>query len=798
MASFFHHLFCFLLLQLPLFISAQTYNNITLGTSISNLQENPYWTSPSGDFAFGFYPHQNLFLLATWYSKIPVRTIVWTANDGKPVERGAKIQLISNGVLSLTTSNGTEIWKAEAIDNSQVAYAAMLNTGNFVLFTAESRFVWATFDNPTDTIMPNQVLDLGKKLSSRLTKEDYTIGRFELVLQGDGNLEFYTIARPTDSRNDPYYGSNINDNGTQLVFNQSGYIYITLKSGGVHSLSSARPLSTEDYYQRATLDYDGVFRQYTYTKVSANGTWPESWSTSWSLPQDICTSNFGEFGSGVCGFNSYCRLAEDQRPVCLCLPGYSYLDPTNTFKGCIPNFTQQACGTVEPRIVDGFEMQRLPSTNWPMGDYERFLSMNEEWCSETCLKDCLCAAAHIGVRGCWLKKFPLSRGYMTSGTGVSLIKVANSSAERIPRTAYNGNIEEDKKWIIPGSILLAISVVVNLLFLFLVIYIGCYKKKTKRQTYTRPFGGNLRSFTYKELNEATDGFKEQLGKGAFSTVYKGELKSDSGCLVAVKRLDKVVEGNDKEFQAEVSAIGKTNQKYLVQLLGFCNEEAHRLLVYEFMKNGSLENFLFGSLRLKWNQRIQIALGIARGLAYLHEDCSSQIIHCDIKPQNILLDESYVARISDFGLAKLLKSDQTRTTTGIRGTRGYVAPEWFRNMPITAKVDVYSFGIMLLEILFCRKNVELKVGDEEIEILSDLAYEYYQQKELHLLLVNDEEAKNDGKSLESMVMVALWCIQEDPSLRPSMKKVTQMLEGAVEISMPPSPNPSSFSNISPIV
>ncbi|PIA58556.1 hypothetical protein AQUCO_00500464v1 [Aquilegia coerulea] len=342
MASLFQYLLCMVLLQLPLFISAQTYNNITLGSSISNLDEKPYWTSRSGDFAFGFHPHhKDFFLLAIWYAKIPVKTIVWTANDGKPVERGAKIQLTSNGVLSLTTSNGTEIWKAEAIDNSQVAYAAILDTGNFVLSTAESKFVWATFDNPTDTILPNQVLDLGNKLSSRLTKDDYTVGRFEFVLLGDGNLVFYTIARPTEKRNEPYWASGTVDSGTQLEFNQSGYIYLTLKSGGIRSLSSERPVSTEEYYQRATLDYDGVFRQYTYPKSSPTNGWPESWSTFWSLPQDICTSSFGEFGSGVCGFNSYCKLDKDQRPECLCPPGYSFIDPDNSFKGCKPNFVQQ-------------------------------------------------------------------------------------------------------------------------------------------------------------------------------------------------------------------------------------------------------------------------------------------------------------------------------------------------------------------------------------------------------------------------------------------------------------------------
>lgn len=138
----------------------------------------------------------------------------------------------------------------------------------------------------------------------------------------------------------------------------------------------------------------------------------------------------------------------------------------------------------------------------------------------------------------------------------------------------------------------------------------------------------------------------------------------------------------KEFKTEVNVIGQTHHKNLVRLIGFCDEGSHRLLVYEFLSNGSLAGFLFGDLRLSWNQRVQIAIGIAKGLLYLHDECNNPIIHCDIKPQNILLDDYYNARISDVGLAKLLRMDQSETQTDIRGTKGYVAPEWFRNMPVT--------------------------------------------------------------------------------------------------------------------
>ncbi|MCL7046326.1 hypothetical protein MKW94_011838 [Papaver nudicaule] len=311
-------------------------------------------------------------------------------------------------------------------------------------------------------------------------------------------------------------------------------------------------------------------------------------------------------------------------------------------------------------------------------------------------------------------------------------------------------------------------------------------KTLRRKNHkTSVLRSNLHSFTYQELEEATDGFTEELGRGAFGIVYKG-FTEEMGS-IAVKKLDKVFHQGEKEFKSEVNTIGQTHHKNLVRLLGFCDQGQHRLLVYEFMSNSSLADHLFGISKPDWNRRVQIAFGISRGLMYLHEECSTQIIHCDIKPQNILLDDSFTAKISDFGLAKLLITSQTRASTGIRGTRGYVAPEWFRNTPVSSKVDVYSYGVMLLEIICCRKGVVPELVEEEIKaILTDWAYECFSQGKLEDLVEDDEEVMNDMKRFARLVMIAIWCIQDEPSLRPSMKKVTQMLEGVLEVSAPPCP------------
>ncbi|MED6212853.1 hypothetical protein PIB30_087428 [Stylosanthes scabra] len=231
---------------------------------------------------------------------------------------------------------------------------------------------------------------------------------------------------------------------------------------------------------------------------------------------------------------------------------------------------------------------------------------------------------------------------------------------------------------------------------------------------------------------------------------------------------------------EIVTIGKTHHKNLVRLLGFCVEGPKRLLVYEYMSNGSLGKLLFGNEMLPdWDERVRIALDIARGILYLHEECEAPIIHCDIKPQNSLMDEFWTAKISDFGLAKLLMLDQTRTFTGVRGTRGYVAPEWQKNIPISVKADVYRYGVMMLEVTCCRRNLEVSVPEEIL--LSGWTYRCFVAKELHKLVYWEIVDKN---VLENMVKVALWCIQEEPALCPTLKSVVLMLEGVTDVAIPP--------------
>ncbi|KAL4560964.1 hypothetical protein LXL04_033122 [Taraxacum kok-saghyz] len=494
---------------------------------------------------------------------------------------------------------------------------------------------------------------------------------------------------------------------------------------------------------------------------------------------NICTD------SGACGYNNVCSL-DGNRTKCECPQGFSLLDPNNPSGDCKLDFTP-TCDEVESnKGGDMFDFIELNNIDWPRSDYMHIDPSNETTCKSSCLEDCFCAVAIYRDNQCWKKRLPLSNGRQESGVVKAFVKsrIGDRPLQNPPLVPKQS--KDQRSLILVGSVLLGTSVFV----IFVLIGVICvgffviYKKKP-RNTYpnSKVVETNLPSFTYQELVEATNGFKDELGKGAFGVVYKGVIGKK---IVAVKKLHMIFQDGEKEFKTEVETIARTHHKNLVQLIGYCDDGEKRLLVYEYMSNGSLAMFLFGDIRPPWKQRTCMAVGIAKGLSYLHEECSTQIIHCDIKPQNILLDDYHNAKISDFGLAKLLMMNQSQTNTGIRGTKGYVAPEWFRNSPVTVKVDVYSFGVLLLEIISCRKSLAFENDEEGMAVLTDLAWDCYHEGQLDAFVQNDLEALHDYKKLATFVMVGLWCVQENSSMRPTMRKVIQMLEGGIEVEEPPCP------------
>ncbi|CAN1175704.1 LRR receptor kinase BAK1 [Linum perenne] len=294
--------------------------------------------------------------------------------------------------------------------------------------------------------------------------------------------------------------------------------------------------------------------------------------------------------------------------------------------------------------------------------------------------------------------------------------------------------------------------------------------------------GRLKRFSLHELQVATDTFsnKNILGKGAFGKVYKGRLSD--GSLVAVKRLkEELTPGGELQFQTEVEMLSMAIHRNLLRLRGFCTTPTERLLVYPFMSNGCVASCLRERPPtlppLDWQTRRRIALGSARGLSYLHHHCNPKIIHHDVKAANILLDSDFEAVVGDFGLATLMDYKATHVTANVCGTLGYIAPEYLSTGRSSDKIDVFAYGIMLLELISGQKPFDLaRLANENDDLLLDWVLELLKEKKLEMFV--DRDLKNEfvEDEVEQLIQVALICTQASPTGRPRMSEVVRMLEG----------------------
>ncbi|KAK4564124.1 hypothetical protein RGQ29_006281 [Quercus rubra] len=294
--------------------------------------------------------------------------------------------------------------------------------------------------------------------------------------------------------------------------------------------------------------------------------------------------------------------------------------------------------------------------------------------------------------------------------------------------------------------------------------------------------GQLKRFSLRELQVATDNFsnKNILGRGGFGKVYKGRLAD--GSLVAVKRLkEERTQGGELQFQTEVEMISMAVHRNLLRLRGFCMTPTERLLVYPFMVNGSVASCLRerpeSQSALDWPVRKRIALGSARGLAYLHDHCDPKIIHRDVKAANILLDEEFEAVVGDFGLAKLMDYKDTHVTTAVRGTIGHIAPEYLSTGKSSEKTDVFGYGVMLLELITGQRAFDLaRLANDDDVMLLDWVKGLLKDKKLEALVDADMQGQYVDDEVEELIQVALLCTQGAPMERPKMSEVVRMLEG----------------------
>nr|KYP61784.1 Putative receptor protein kinase ZmPK1 [Cajanus cajan] len=734
---------------------------------------NSTWKSPSGDFEFGFYALPNdLFLVGIWFGRTKNRTLVWYQSP--PVQPNSQIQFTSAGQLVVAYPNGTTAYSIYSEGNGGAAASAnMQDDGNFVMRDNNFKSVWESFMFPADTILPNQTLPSNNILYSKgKGASNYSRGNFMLQMQNDGNLVLKAY-----QWSDPAYWYTSTGGNVSLVFNAtSALMYLVSGSRNIYSLHNNTPTPVNDYYHRATIDENGNFQQYAYHKRNGTG-----WKRVWRAVEDPCRVN------AVCGAYGLCTSSDNESTKCECIPGYIPLDHEDVSKGCHPPAVINYCAETN------FKLQVFEDTDFQFDtSFVHITDVDWEGCKKYVMDDCniIAATYNASDKTCAKKRLPLlnARNSSSSKRQKALLKVSNNVESRetkVPKKSFNVRIFL--------KVMIAVTATLACFFGALAVYYHPFTQRlTRRKTYlnTNAIGINFREFTFQELHEATNGFTKMLGKGSSGKVYRGALIIDDVEIgIAVKKLEKKIEKSEGEFMTELKIIGRTHHRNLVRLLGFCLESSHRILVYELMPNGALSDFLFGEGgRPHWGQRIEMALGVARGLLYLHEECHTQIIHCDIKPQNVLLDANHTTKIADFGLSKILNKDQTRTSTNLRGTIGYMAPEWLKSAPITAKVDIYSFGVMLLEIICCRKHFEScqDEGDSEDDdlVLSNWVLRCVVSRKLEVVVRHDSEVLNDFERFEQMALVGLWCVHPNPALRPSMKQVMQMLDGTVEVGVPP--------------
>ncbi|KAF8043226.1 hypothetical protein BT93_A1540 [Corymbia citriodora subsp. variegata] len=720
-----------------------------------SLSGNQTLTSLGGDFALGFFtPGKSSYsYIGIWYKKVREQIIVWVANRDNPVTDRYSAELkISGSNLIIVNGSQVPVWSTSlrtSSSRSSSMVAVLRDDGNFALKDSPSSSVtlWQSFDHMTHTWLPGAKLVIHKRkstnrvLTSWKNAEDPSTGLFSLQLQPsfeyfmwwNRSFRYYTTGK-WDSKNKMY--ENVPELKANTFFdfvfvdneNESYFTY-TRKNGNTAP-------------SRFVMDLSGHVHMFFWLPS-------QKWNMFWSQPPKQCQVH------NLCGPFGVCSESTDN--FCSCLPGFSITSVrewnlSDMSSGCKRN-SNLSCAL---STSDGEKDRFLLSSNMKLPTDSQSLPVeNAKECRLSCLDNCSCTAYAFKENDCsiWFGDLynvqQLTKGDSTASS-FYLWLVASDVEDSSKKS--NGNA------IVAGSVSSAVAILAIVLF-------GVWTWRRRATVTAKTVEGSLIAFTYRDLQVATKNFSEKLGT----------LPDSSH--IAVKKLESISQG-EKQFRTEVSTIGTIQHVNLARLCGFCSEGDKRLLVYDFMPNCSLDYHLFDrrdTKTLDWKKRYQIALGTARGLAYLHEKCRDCIIHCDIKPENILLDAEFCPKVADFGLAKVL--------TTIRGTRGYLAPEWISGVAITAKADVYSYGMMLFEFVSGLRNSEILENGAIKFFPTWAATQVSEGGDLLDLLDPNLEANASTEELTRICRVACWCVQDEETCRPSMGQVVPILEGVLDVNLP---------------
>ncbi|KAG2243160.1 hypothetical protein Bca52824_095004 [Brassica carinata] len=726
---------------------------------------------------------------------------IWSSNRDSPVSSSGKMNLSPQGISVIEDGiNQTPVWSTPVL-LSPVYSLRLTDSGNLLLLDHLNATLWESFGFPTDTIVLGQRLLIGMSLSGSVSRDNLSTGDYRFVVVQTGGFfkwrgqNYWKLRMHTQANVDSNFPVEF------LTVTASG-LALMGRNGTTAVIRVPLPPSTD--FRLAKMDPSGKL---IVTRFSG-----KNMVTEFTGPMDSCQVPL------VCGKLRVCHLDNDsENKSCSCVDAMRLDAGKNT---CVPVSQSLSlpvsCGGSNVTYLELGRGLSYFSTRFT-DPVEHGIELST--CHDLCSKNCSC----LGVfyentsRSCYLVKD--SFGSLSSSKdnqdliGYVKLSVKKPNAQQ-PRGGQTG-------FPLIALVLLPCS------GFFLVVALGflwwrrCavmrYSSIREKQATTRlgSFGsGDLGSFhipglpkkfEFEELEQATENFKMQIGSGGFGAVYKGILQDET--LIAVKKITNHGLHGRQEFCTEIAVIGNIRHANLVKLRGFCARGRQLLLVYEYMNHGSLEKTLFGGNGpvLEWQERFDIALGTARGLAYLHSGCEQKIIHCDVKPENILLHDHFQPKISDFGLSKLLNQEESSLFTTMRGTRGYLAPEWITNTAISEKADVYSYGMVLLELVSGRKNCSFRsrsnsaaAAEEKHQnnnssttttTSSGLVYfplyalDMHEQGSYMELADPRLEGRVTSQEVAKLVRIALCCVHEEPALRPTMAAVVGMFEGSIPVGNP---------------
>ncbi|XP_028237797.1 G-type lectin S-receptor-like serine/threonine-protein kinase At4g27290 [Glycine soja] len=778
MADNFRMLFIWLFLLLSYLRNSTSLDSLLPGQSI---RDGETLVSEEETFEVGFFSPGTSTgrYLGIWYRNVSPLIVVWVANRETPLQnKSGVLKLDERGVLVILNGTNSTIWWSYNTSSKVIKnpIAQLLDSGNIVVRNEhdinEDNFLWQSFDYPCDKLLPgmkigwNLVTGLDRTISSWKKEDDPAKGEYSLKLDLKGFPQLFG-----------YKGNAIRFrvgswNGQALV----GYPIRPLTEY-VHELVFNEK---EVYYEYKTLDRS-IFFIVTLNSSGIGNVLLWTNQTRgiqvFSLWSDLC-ENYA-----MCGANSICSM-DGNSQTCDCIKGYVPKFPeqwnvSKWYNGCVPRTTPDCRNS----NTDGFLRYtdlKLPDTSSSWFN----TTINLEECKKYCLKNCSCKAyANLDIRnggsGCllWFDDLIDMRKFSIGGQDIYFRIQASSVLDHVPVNGHGKN--KRMIGITVGANILGLTACVCIIMILKklgvarIIYRNHFKRKLRKE------GIDLSTFDFPIIARATENFatSNKLGEGGFGPVYKGRLKD--GQEFAVKRLSKKSGQGLEEFENEVVLIAKLQHRNLVKLIGCCIEGNERMLIYEYMPNKSLDCFIFDETRrhlVDWPIRFNIICGIARGVLYLHQDSRLRIIHRDLKTSNILLDANMDPKISDFGLARTFCGDQVGANTNkVAGTYGYMPPEYATRGHFSMKSDVFSYGVIVLEIVSGKRNREFSDPTHSLNLLGH-AWRLWTEERALELLDGVLRERFIASEVIRCIQVGLLCVQQTPEDRPDMSPVVLMLNG----------------------